>query len=258
MGYTAVITAGGDSGTDDPLYPLTKGKPKALLDIAGKPMIQWVLDAVNRVSSIDRVIIIGLREDSGLKSVKPTVYLTDSGGMMENIEAGIREAVRLAEEPCKALVISSDIPALSSKALDWVISTIDNTDTDIYYFTILKEIMEKSYPGCGRSYLKTDGMKFCGGDVTVIDSSLVEGDKGIWQKLIAARKSNLKIALIIGIDILFLFLIKRLTFKKFLKTIKKRLRITGEVVFTPFPELGMDVDKPHQHALLEKVLRSEK
>lgn len=255
MNYTALITAGGRPAADDLLYPLTKGAPKALLAIAGKPMIQWILDAVDRIDSIDRVIVIGLDAHSNLKSRKSPVYLTDSGGMLENIEAGTEEAIKTGSSPAKILVIASDIPALSPGALEWVISQIDDSDTDIYYFTILKELMEKAYPGCGRSYLKVDGMELCGGDLIVIDSSIIGGDRGIWKKLIAARKSNLKIARIIGIDILILFLLRRLTFRKFLKTIRKRLKINGKVLFCPFPELGMDVDKPYQHALLEEKLR---
>jgi NDP-sugar pyrophosphorylase family protein len=40
----AVITAGGVPQPDELLYPYTL-KPKALLEIDGKPMVQWVLDA---------------------------------------------------------------------------------------------------------------------------------------------------------------------------------------------------------------------
>jgi NDP-sugar pyrophosphorylase family protein len=37
----AVVTAGGIPKPDELLYPYTLGKPKALLEIAGKPMVQW-------------------------------------------------------------------------------------------------------------------------------------------------------------------------------------------------------------------------
>ena len=38
----AIVTAGGIPMPGEPLYEYTNGSPKALLDIAGKPMIQWV------------------------------------------------------------------------------------------------------------------------------------------------------------------------------------------------------------------------
>jgi glucose-1-phosphate thymidylyltransferase len=40
------------------LYPLTQNKAKPLLDVAGKPMIEWVLDNLSPVSGIDQVYIV--------------------------------------------------------------------------------------------------------------------------------------------------------------------------------------------------------
>ncbi len=43
----AIVIAGGIPEPGEPLYPYTQGKPKATLEISGKPMAQWVLDALN-------------------------------------------------------------------------------------------------------------------------------------------------------------------------------------------------------------------
>lgn len=40
------------------LYPLTLTKAKPLLDIAGKPMIEWVLDNLAPVSGVDNVYVV--------------------------------------------------------------------------------------------------------------------------------------------------------------------------------------------------------
>ena len=44
----AIVTAGGIPRPEDPLYTYSHGDSKALIDVAGKPMIQWVLDALGR------------------------------------------------------------------------------------------------------------------------------------------------------------------------------------------------------------------
>ena len=67
----AIITAGGNPRPGDLLYPYTKGKPKALLDIAGQSMIQWVLDAVGSVERIDQVVIVGIDAMSGVSCQEP-------------------------------------------------------------------------------------------------------------------------------------------------------------------------------------------
>jgi len=40
------------------LYPLTENKAKPLLDVAGKPMIEWVLDNLSPIPDIDRVYVV--------------------------------------------------------------------------------------------------------------------------------------------------------------------------------------------------------
>ena len=71
----AVITAGGIPSEKDPLYPYTQGKPKAMVDIAGKPMIQWILDALGNSKDVEHVVLIGLDivEVSTFTSVKAIV-----------------------------------------------------------------------------------------------------------------------------------------------------------------------------------------
>ena len=66
----AIVMAGGIPQPEDPLYEYTQGEPKALLDIAGKPMIQWVLDAISGSESVERVVLISLPEDTNLECSK--------------------------------------------------------------------------------------------------------------------------------------------------------------------------------------------
>jgi NDP-sugar pyrophosphorylase family protein len=84
-----IVMAGGIPKPDDPLYEYTQGQPKALLDIAGKPMVQWVLDALAEAESIDQVVLISLSEESGLEFTKRITYIPDQGGLLQNVRAGI-------------------------------------------------------------------------------------------------------------------------------------------------------------------------
>lgn len=40
------------------LYPLTKDRPKALLEVAGKPMMGWIIDKVDPIREIDHVYVV--------------------------------------------------------------------------------------------------------------------------------------------------------------------------------------------------------
>jgi hypothetical protein len=85
----AIVTAGGIPLPEDPLYTYTQGHSKAMLDVAGKPMIQWVLDALGGARDVDQVVVIGLTEKSGLSCAKPLSYIPNQGGMLANVLAGI-------------------------------------------------------------------------------------------------------------------------------------------------------------------------
>jgi len=66
----AIILAGGIPTSEDPLYLAANGQNKALIDIAGKPMAQWVVDAVDGANSVDRIVIVGLHQRA--KECSPT------------------------------------------------------------------------------------------------------------------------------------------------------------------------------------------
>ena len=58
----AIVLAGGVPAPDSALYPDTKGKAKAMLEIGGKYMIQWVLDALDQADTIDSIVIVGCED----------------------------------------------------------------------------------------------------------------------------------------------------------------------------------------------------
>ncbi len=85
----AIVIAGGIPQPDEPLYPFTQGLPKALVDICGKPMVQWVLDAVEKAETIDQVVVVGLSPESNLKSTKIKDYAENQGSILLNIRLGV-------------------------------------------------------------------------------------------------------------------------------------------------------------------------
>ena len=54
-----VVLAGGVPRPGEPLHTETAGGPKALIDVAGRPMAQWVLDALAEAQGIGRVLLVG-------------------------------------------------------------------------------------------------------------------------------------------------------------------------------------------------------
>jgi len=251
----AIVIAGGIPLPEEPLYPETQGHPKALVDIAGKPMIQWVLDALSESKIVENVVIVGLTEKSSVTCKKSFHFIPDQGKMIENLRAGAEKVLELNPKAEYVLIVSSDIPAISGEMVDWTVNTAMQTDEDIYYNIIQREVIEKRFPSSKRTYTRLKDMDVCGGDMNVGRISLIlEEDTDLWEKITNARKSPLKQAGLIGFDTLFLLLFRQLTLEKAAANIMKRLKITGRAIVCPYAEIGMDIDKPHQLEIMRADL----
>ena len=187
----AIITAGGIPEVDDPLYRYTQGIPKALLEIAGKPMIQWVLDAVNDCDYIERVVIIGLPKDTPLMSQHETIFIESTGDMLCNIQTAAAALKRTDAPEARAFILASDVPDISSAMLDWLYETSNSLSGDIFYTIIKKETMESRYPTSNRTYIDLADCQVCGGDISIFRLDVVDGERPIWNRLIAARRTQL-------------------------------------------------------------------
>ncbi len=249
----AFITAGGIPGPDDPLYPATRGQPKAMLDVAGRPMIQWVLDALSGAARVDRVVVVGLGPEAGIHCEKPVSYLPNQGHMLDNIQAGIKEIVRLNPSARLVLAATSDIPAVTSAMIDWAVERCEQTDHDLYYLVVERSRMERRFPGSNRSYVRLKETEVCGGDMSVIRAGLA-ADRRLWERMVAARKNALKQASFLGWDVLALMLLGRLTLESAERMVSRRIGLRGRVIVTPYAEVAMDIDKPHQLEILRNDL----
>ncbi|PIX47471.1 MAG: hypothetical protein COZ54_01230 [Anaerolineae bacterium CG_4_8_14_3_um_filter_59_70] len=225
------------------------------MDIAGKPMIQWVLDALSESKIVENVVIVGLTEKSSVTCKKSFHFIPNQGKMIENLRAGAEKVLELNPKAEYVLIVSSDIPAISGEMVDWTVNTAMQTDEDIYYNIIQREVMEKRFPSSKRTYTRLKDMDVCGGDMNVGRISLIlEEDTDLWEKITNARKSPLKQAGLIGFDTLFLLLFRQLTLEKAAANIMKRLKITGRAIVCPYAEIGMDIDKPHQLEIMRADL----
>jgi len=249
-----ILTAGGIPLPEDPLYTYTNGDSKALVDIAGKPMVQWVLDAFSEAKHVDNVIVIGLSPKSEITCKKPMHFISNQGRMLANIVAGVKKSVELNPETEYVLAASSDIPGINAEMVDWLIETCMETKEDLYYGVIPREVMEARYPGSNRTYTKIKDIELCGADmhITHVNMAIDPDHLAMWEELIGKRKSPLKQAATIGFGTLFRVATRSITLDELVVTVTQRIGITGRPIIWDHAEPGMDVDKPHQLEILRE------
>jgi GTP:adenosylcobinamide-phosphate guanylyltransferase len=253
----AIVTAGGIPRPEDPLYTYSHGDSKALIDMAGKPMVQWVLDALGDAKRVDNVIVVGLSPKSGVTCKKPLHFVSNQGRMLANIVTGINKALEINKKSQYVLVVSSDIPTVKPEMVDWLVDTCMETKDDIYYGVCPKDVMEARFPGSKRTYTHLKNMDVCGADMNLTHVRMATEHLDMWESLIGTRKSPLKQAGIIGFGTLFALFMRRLTLEDAVQRVCDRIGIKGRAIIWSHAEPCMDVDKPSQLELLREDLEKQ-
>jgi GTP:adenosylcobinamide-phosphate guanylyltransferase len=255
----AVVMAGGIPNPEDPLYTFLKGDAKALVDVAGKPMIQWVLDALSNAKRVDHVILVGLSPKNQLTCKKPLYFISNQGRMLQNIVAGVNKSLELNKKNQYVLLVSSDIPALKAGMVDWLVDTCMETQDDLYYGICPREVMETRFPNSRRTYTKLKDIELCGADINVIhvDMAIQPEHMKLWEALIGSRKNAVKQASMIGWDTAFQLATHSITLNDLVEKACRRIGVKGRVIVWDQAEPCMDVDKPHQLELLRADLAKQ-
>jgi GTP:adenosylcobinamide-phosphate guanylyltransferase len=225
-----------------------------MLDLAGKPMIQWVLDAISKSPKINHIIVIGLTELGGITCPKPITFLANQKDMLANINTGLDALKRFQTGSEYALLAASDVPGITTEMVNWMVDAVESSPADIYYQVITREAMEEKFPTSRRTYTHIKDMEICGGDVNAVRVNLDPNVNHMWERLIASRKNPIKQASILGLNVLSGLLFRSATIDELAEMICKRLKIIGKVVRCPYAEMGMDVDKPHQLEIMRHFL----
>jgi hypothetical protein len=173
--------------------------------------------------------------------------------MLDNIQAGVNEILRLNPSARLALAVTSDVPAVTPKMVDWAVRAAEASDHELYYLVVERSLMERRFPGANRSFVRLKDREVCGGDMNVVGTGVV-ADRGLWEKMIAARKSALKQASFLGWDLVFQMLLGRLTLESAEGMVSRRIGLHGRVIVSPYAEVAMDVDKLHQLEILREDL----
>jgi GTP:adenosylcobinamide-phosphate guanylyltransferase len=119
------------AGTHEDPRRLVNGRNKAFLDIAGRPLVRHVVDALEAAQEVDQIFVVGPEQElrEALQGCSNTHCVQQEGRMLSNSWAAIRaiEASRSALPPEQLrqrpiLMLSSDLPLISAAAVDDFIS----------------------------------------------------------------------------------------------------------------------------------------
>ncbi len=242
----AVVLAGGDGAVLDPTCRF-----KGLMPIAGKPMVEWVVDALNSAEMIHEVaVVVPTAENLGSWVDRTDKLVVSNGSFVENVLAG--SGAFRADRP--VLLVTGDIPALTPRAVDTFVEESLATGADATYPLIREADMIEQYPGSKRTFVRLADGKVTGGNMMFVAPLIMERNRDIGGRIFATRKNPLAMARVIGVRFAVRLVLGRLTVAEVETKLGELIGGKGAAVYTSEASIGADVDKPVDVIVAERVL----
>ena len=244
--YSALVLGGGDPG--DP-FAVAHGVPvKALIPLNGKPMGQYVLEALRDSGKISSITYLGPTVPS--MSALIDTPLESRGKLLENLEYGLSHLPLTG----RVLVLTADIPLLTGTELRSVLEGAP--DSEVVYPIVRREDCESAFPGVKRTYARLKGGTFTGGNLFLLEASAQSEFLPRLKKVLENRKNPLALAALFGPLTALKLVAGQLEIAELERTVSRILGVRASAFVTPHASVGVDVDKEADLTLLERVLRS--
>ncbi len=237
--WSAVVLGGGEPG--DAFASAHGVNVKPLIPIHGLPMAAYVLRTLRDSGRVERIAYVG----PTTPELEPfiDVRVTDHGTLLGNLEAGVEAITQSGLAPNeRVLVVTADIPLLSAAQLRDVLDSAP-IEAGFVYPVVRREDCEAAYPGVKRTFVKVKGGTFTGGNLFILDPRLIKKFLPRLRDVLAARKTPLKLARIIGLSTLFKLLTGSLTVAGLEQKITDIVGVSAQALITPHAAVGTDVDK---------------
>jgi molybdopterin-guanine dinucleotide biosynthesis protein A len=217
---------------------------KALIPLAGKPMVHYILKALNDAETISSITVVGLTSSElKFEFSKPVEYIKGGATTFESITGVVRHIAKNTDESKYILSCSCDTPLITSEMIDKYVSSLDLSKNVDYYFPIVwKNVLKSRYPVVTKMLLKFTNGHFYGGDLHLFKLSTILHREQVLKDILDNRKNFFKIAKIFSFKLIFRFLLNRLNIGLAQDRFKTILDLNLSVSIFDFPDICVDLD----------------
>ncbi|MCR0981083.1 NTP transferase domain-containing protein [Roseomonas populi] len=246
---TALVLAGQRRGTD-PMAAAAGVSHKALLPVAGVPMLLRVLAALRGAPGIGRVVV-SIEEPgralAGLAGLDGVI-------LRPSASSPARSAAAVFEEfGAPLLVTTADHALLTPDMVEHVLRAAPPGASAVAALARRERILAE-FPDTRRTWLRFRDGAFSGCNLFLLARPEAARVLEFWQRLEAQRKRPLTMARMLGLGPLLSYALGRMTLRGGLDALGARCRAPVAVVEMPFGAAAVDVDKPDDLVLVEARL----
>lgn len=223
---------------------------RGLVPIAGRPMIDRVLDSVGQATSTGDVCVVCEPGSDLLDHLGPVAVAGEGGGFVSTLRTGLAAL----GGPEYILLVTGDLPLLTPQALDHFCIQALHSGASIVYSIIRKDVCERVFPGGKRLYVRLRDGAYTGGNVSVFSRRFIEAEGERLEQAFSGRKSPLRLCRMLGWGFVLRLAAGMLSVEDIVRRAEQVMAAPVHVVESPYAEIGFDVDKPADVAEMERWL----
>lgn len=248
--FTALVLAG--SRPDDPIAREAGVPSKALVPVGGIPMLARVLTTLGASVSVQRIVVCAPpdREIAELSA--------QAGADVVPAAATPASSVLSALEHLRprypVLLATADHPLLSSEMIEFFARRAEASGGDIAVALASRAVIGAAYPDSARTYLSFRDDGYSGCNLFSLLTPRSEEAVRFWRRIETERKRPWRLVRAFGPLALLLFAGRLLSLDGAMRLASRRLGLTATAVRMPFAEAAIDVDKPADLILAERIL----
>ena len=250
MRYTAVVLAGSRPG-GDPLAKAHGTDLKALIAVAGEPMVRRPVEALLQSERVGQVIVVA-QQPARIAEVLPDdarVRVAQSG---RTIAATIEAFCFDSSVEWPLLVTTADHALLTRAMVEDFCTRAE--EADIAIGVVERRALMLRLPQSERTWLKFRGGAYSGANLFLLGSPKVLPALELWRSVEQDRKKAWRLLWMLGPTTFAGAALRVRTLGQTLGRIGGKLGLDVRAVALADPLAAVDVDKPADHALVEAIL----
>jgi GTP:adenosylcobinamide-phosphate guanylyltransferase len=253
---TALVLAG-QRGQPDPVAVDAGTSHKALVPVCGRPMLAHVVSALLESRPVRRVVIS--IEDPALVRQVPELRSHLESGAVDIVKAAgspsesVRAYLSMQTSAVRLIVTTADHPLLTPAIVEHFWNAVP-PKADIAAGVSDLDALQTAYPQSVRTCIRFRDAAITGANLFALMSERSALAVAFWNKMERYRKRPFRMIGLLGISATLRFLLRWMTLEEALTRFSRKSGVIAAVIRLPFPEAGIDVDKPSDLALAEAIL----
>ena len=250
MSWTAVVLAGSRPGRD--AFAEQFGTDlKALIPIAGEPMVRRPVRALLQSRSVAKILVLTQAPDR-IGEVMPDdarIEVRESSG---TIAEALEQLIIDRQARFPMLVTTADHALLDEQMLAEFVSAADGVDLAVG--VVERQSLLQRLPQSKRTWLAFRGGAYSGANLFAFGSIKVLAAIEQWRSVEQDRKKGWRVLSALGPALLPGALLRLRTLDQSVAAVAGKLGLSARAVVLSNPLAAVDVDKPVDHAIVEAIL----